>query len=288
MTVRRTLLVLFILLGLSPPLRAELFEHSSAGYRVEIPAGWRSRVVGGALLCSASRGLRVRVEYELSPRPLDTAGVADFFRADGHRLKEAYGAVKIRQRPELSETWRLGDKESFTYFLLYRPRPRSLGLARGVVTTGSSLWPGKELWIKVLLYGGRKSLKANKGAIKAFLASFGWPGPAGEPSPPTPDPLPVVSRPPPALPTQMAVVATEDMAPVAEIVAPTGGRELGSSGGFHRGSRRGGSAMFRGAFVSQNQEWDRRINEAWAPTDRHRTRAQQEASAARMGFKMEE
>lgn len=280
----------FLLLVVAGSLAAEGFQHPSANYRVEIPGRWEKRLASGVLLLSSPDGLRVRVEYELTGESLDEKAVYAAFRTDGRRLKASYGAVRVSRKPERSQEDELGGVPTYRYGIQYKPSSRSVHAAEGYIASGTSLWPSKELQIKMLVYGSRLAFQRSREDLASFLDSFTWPYVAGtQPPPRRPPRVPATTRPDPP-PTQVAVAPAEPVDQVEIPVLPTREPSSGGSGGgsemnFHRGAKTGGSRMFRNAYVCKDEEWNRQVNEAFGPKDRERTEAQQAASAARMGFR---
>lgn len=275
-------------LALASCLTAREYEHPTAGFRIELATGWKERLTRTALLLSAPDGLRVRIETELVSGAVDLRVAHQLFRVDGRRLKSSYGAVKVAQRPARVEEGlgEIGGRPTFRYVLLYRGRRRVVQQAEGYVAGGNSLWPGKQLQVRVLAYGPRKALQDGGEALVELLTSLRWPGTAGEDPPPTPTREPRVEPipPPPPPPTQVAVAPRKDPEPRSEPVSRPSSSGSGEAIDFRRGSRRGGSALFREAYVSQDREWNDRVTRSFGAKDRDRDERQQAASAARLGF----
>lgn len=273
----RPFLAVLPMLGLALGARAASFVHPVAQYRARVPSAWKSKLDAGVLVCAGAGGFRVRVEVEVK---LSDAGPPEAERAyleDGRRLKKAFGAVGVVQRPEPTEDWKLGQRPTYRYALKYRPRGEGIHQARGFFASGSGQKRAQRVWIKVLAYGDASAFQANTQVLAEFVASFRWPEPEE----------PEVAGTDWAPPDSVVQVPTE----IA--VAP---RSPGDGGGsdeepyrskndaFDRGAAQGSAGIMRFLKKSTNAERDRRLLDAWSPETGPRTDAQQDQAAQRMGF----
>jgi hypothetical protein len=166
-----------MLLLLAPSIFAgAAFEDPQSGYQVEVPAGWRHHydAAKGVLVLAGGKGLRIRVETKEESHPLGKAGVARWYRSDGKRLQKRSAGFKVLQKPWLSEDNLLGGRPTWEYAFAYKGREGEVFRAQAWLTGVPAQSSGIHLQVRVLAYAGANQIKAQRGPLEAFLASFRW------------------------------------------------------------------------------------------------------------------
>lgn len=227
-------------------------------------------------------GMRIKVELRLDEGPWSKERIADSYRTDGRALQHKYTDVEPIQKP--TQRGSLGKQPAWAYVIRYRVSAEEVGQSRTWLAAGPSKDPDKQLHVKVLIFGREQLFETHKEGLKTLLASLTWP-PAGVKVPQSGKPGekdPVIAGTGPGPTPTRVVLGGGTTKPTPKLV-DSDTIKL-DDGTFERGSATGDQGFMAEMAVGTAED-ARRAQATFGATYHERTQAEEEAAAARMGFK---
>ena len=289
-TLAACLAGLALVAGAAP---APAMVHPEFGYRLEVPRGWRHKLVasGDSLLLAGPGGLRVRVDAELSLLPLDLEAVQASYLSDGRALKDRPGGPRAMQRPQ--RDGKLDGHPAFAYGIAYKEADGTVRQVVARLAGGPSKEAISSMRVVIRIYGPRASFPVQAEAIDGVLRSFRFPeAPALDEDLDEPQVAARVVDPRASEPVDL-VALTASTGSRARAKAAAGDAEAPrptfdpGARAYDRGSLSGGVGFMKEARVIQDPRRVAAMRTAFGVSRAERSEEEKKRAAARLGFQLE-